>query len=97
MSKVRKKRRKRNPFLDDEAESDGDGHFEENSEDSDENLEGFINDSEDESENNFALRKKVKIELNRVALQKFIENQDNSALEEIGISFVYSTANDLLK
>ena len=93
---IRKKRRKRNPFLDDEAESDGDDQYEETNEDLDADLEGFIDNSEEESENNFDLRKKVEIELNRVELQKFLESRNNSELEEMGLSFVYSTVTDLV-
>ena len=93
---IRKKRRKRNPFLDDEAESDGDDQYEETNEDLDADLEGFIDNSEEESENNFDLRKKVEIELNRVELQKFLESRNNSDLEEMGLSFVYSTVTDLV-
>ena len=94
--KVRTKRRKRNPFLDDEAESDGDGENEKNDEDSNADLDGFIDDSADESETNFELRKQVEIELNREALKKFIESQETSDLEEMGLSFVYSLPSDLV-
>ena len=95
--KIRKKRRKRNPFLDDEAESDGEDKDEETNEDLDADLEGFIDDSDDESQTNYELRKKVEIELNRVELQKFLESRNNSDLEEMGLRFVYSTITDLVK
>ena len=93
--KVRTKRKKRNPFLDDEAESDGDGENEID-EDSDADLDGFIDDSVNESETNFDLRKQVEIELNREALKKFIVSQETSDLEEMGLSFVYSLPSDLV-
>ena len=83
--------------MDDEAESDGDDQYEETNEDLDADLEGFIDDSEEECENNFNLRKKVEIELNRVELQKFLESRNNSDLEEMGLSFVYSTVTDLVR
>ena len=83
--------------MDDEAESDGEDQCEETNEDLDADLEGFIDDSEEESENNFDLRKKVEIELNRVALEKFLKSRNDSDLEEMGLSFVYSTTSDLVK
>ena len=83
--------------MDDEAESDGEDQCEETNEDLDADLEGFIDDSEEESENNFNLRKKVEIELNRVALEKFLKSRNDSDFEEMGLSFVYSTTSDLVK
>ena len=83
--------------MDDEAESDGEDQCEETNEDLDADLEGFIDDSEEESENNFDLRKKVEIELNRVALEKFLKSRNDSDFEEMGLSFVYSTTSDLVK
>ena len=83
--------------MDDEAESDGEDQCEETNEDLDADLEGFIDDSEEESENDFDLRKKVEIELNRVALEKFLKSRNDSDFEEMGLSFVYSTTSDLVK
>ena len=83
--------------MDDEAESDGEDKDEETNEDLDADLEGFIDDSDDETQTNYELRKKVEIELNRVELQKFLESRNNSELEEMGLRFVYSTTTDLVK
>ena len=83
--------------MDDEAESDGEDKDEETHEDLDADLEGFIDDSDDETQTNYELRKKVEIELNRVELQKFLETRNNSELEEMGLRFVYSTTTDLVK
>lgn len=83
--------------MDDEADSDGADDDEETLEDLDSDLEGFIDDSEEVSEPNFDLRKKVEIELNGIALLKFLETQEPSVLNAIGLSFVYSRAKDLVK
>lgn len=83
--------------MNDEAESDGEDKDEETNEDLDADLEGFIDDSDDETQTNYEMRKKVEIELNRVELQKFLESRNNSELEEMGLRFVYSTTTDLVK
>lgn len=83
--------------MDDEAESDGEDDAENSQEDLDVDLEGFIDDSGDDTEINFDLRKKVEIEINRVALQKYLETQEKSALEDMGLSFIYSLPADLVK
>ena len=91
-----RKRRKKNQFLDDEADGDGRISDEENSDEFDEDLDGFIDDSENNPEADFELHKKVEIELNKVALRKFLEAQDTSTLEEMGIGFIYSKPSDLV-
>ena len=93
----RRKKRKRNPFLDDEAEHDGQCSDDDNDCNSDADLSDFIDDSEDFTENNFPINKKVEIEVNKENLLKFLKGQTKRELEHIGLGFVYSHPNDLFK
>ena len=83
--------------MDDEAEADGGNFNDDNSDDMDTDMEDFIDDNSDNlSEPDFDLRKKVEIELNRVALRKFLEAQEDTTLKEIGMGFIYSKPSDLM-
>ena len=95
---VRKKRRKTNPFIDDEADDDNNDSCsaDENDADSDGNLDGFIDDSEEPVLNDFDLNKQVEIEINREKLLKFLADQTSRDLEQMGLSFVYSHPEDLV-
>ena len=81
--------------MDDEAEGEGDNSNDDNSDGLDSDMEDFIDDDSNLSEPDFELRKKVEIELNRVAVRKFLEAQEDSFLKEIGIGFIYSKPSDL--
>lgn len=93
---VRKKRRKKNPFLDDEAENDGEYSDDDDDEDLDDDLEGFIDDSEVTSSNDFGKHKKIEIQLNRENLLQYLSRQTSHDLEKIGLTFIYSHPTDLL-
>ena len=93
---IRKKRRKKNPFLDDEAENDDECSDDDDGEDMDNDLEGFIDDSEETSLNDFGMNKKIEIQLNRENLLKYLTCQSSRDLEKIGLTFVYSHPMDLL-
>ena len=47
-------------------------------------------------ENNFNLQKKIEIEINREVLLKYLEGLNESAWDNIGISFIYSKPADLI-
>ena len=82
--------------MNDEAEGDDGVSDEENSDESDGDLDDFIDDSDNMTEADYELHKKVEIELNKVALRKFLEAQEISSLEEMGIGFIYSKPSDLV-
>ena len=92
-----RKKRKRNPFLDDEAEDDGPCSDDDNDGYSDAELSDFIDDSGDFTENNFTKNKKVEIEVNKENLLKFLNGQTKQELEHMGLVFVYSHPQDLFK
>ena len=96
---VRKKRRKTNPFIDDEADDDNNDSCsaDDDDADSDGNLDGFIDDSEEPEMNDFEMNKKVEIELNREKLLKFLADQTTRDLEQMGLSFVYSHPEELVQ
>ena len=93
----RRKKRRRNPFLDDEAELDGQCSDDDNDDNLDADLSDFIDDSEDLTENNFGLQKKIEMEINKENLLKFLESQTKRELEQMGLGFVYSHPTDLVK
>ena len=82
--------------MNDEAEGDDGVSDQENSDESDGDLDDFIDDSDNMTEADYELHKKVEIELNKVALRKFLEAQEISSLEEMGIGFIYSKPSDLV-
>lgn len=92
----RRKRRRRNPFLDDEAELDGQCSDDDNDDNLDADLSDFIDDS-DLTENNFGMHKKIEMEINKENLLKFLESQTKRELEQMGLGFVYSHPTDLVK
>lgn len=95
---MRRKKRKKNPFLDDEAELDGACSDDENDEDLDGDLDGFIDDSETFHDENFHdFNKKIEIELNRERLLEFLTDKTKHDLEAMGLRFVYSHPSHLLK
>ena len=96
---VRKKRKKSNPFIDDEANgsSDDTASDGESDADSDGNLDGFIDDSEEVHENDFEMNKKTEIQVNRDNVLKFLSEQTESALQKMGLAFVYSHPEDLFE
>lgn len=93
---IRKKRRKKNPFLDDEAENDGQCSDDDDSDDLDDDLDGFIDDSAETNSNDFDMHKKIEIQLNRENLLQFLSIKSSGDLEKIGLTFVYSSPTDLL-
>lgn len=93
---IRKKRRKKNPFLDDEAANDDECSDDDDGEDLDDDLDGFIDDSEETSSNDFGTHKKIEIQLNRENLLQYLSRQTSRDLEKIGLTFVYSHPTDLL-
>ena len=92
----RRQRRRRNPFLDDEAELDGQCSDDDNDDNLDADLSDFIDDS-DLTENNFGMHKKIEMEINKENLLKFLESQTKRELEQMGLEFVYSHPTDLVK
>ena len=92
----RRKKRKRNPFIDDEADIDGSCSGDENDDDMDD-MQSFIDDSEVIKENDFHMTKRIEVELNRENLLKFLAGQTKSALAQIGLDFVYSHPQDIFK
>ena len=94
---IQRKRRRKNPFLDDEAEFDGSCSDDEPEEIFDADLADFIDDSEDLTANDFRMNKTVEIDLNRENLLQFLTEQTKHDLEQIGLRFVYSHPTDLFK
>ena len=93
----RPKRRKKNPFIDDEAEYDGESSDEQQDDELDIDLDGFIDDSDFIDQNQFATNKRIEIELNHESLLKFLDSQTKDDLENMGLRFVYSHPSDLLR
>ena len=92
-----KKRRKQNPFLDDEAECDETDGSNDELEPTDADSQ-FIDDSEIERDNeNINAERKKELDMNKIALLTYFEQMSNDELANIGMKFDLTKIEDLLQ
>ena len=93
----RKRSKRRNCFLDDEAE-DTVGE-DSDSEDSDEgDLSDFIDDTIDNNgDDDYESRKKLEIQKNKIKLSNYIASLSDTEQTLIGLSFAYTNIDDIFE
>ena len=95
MLQIKRKKKKKCPFLDDEAEIHNACSSEESTDAHSSDLD-FIDDSEEFTiDKNFNSRKEREIAVNREKLKQFLESLDETIICEIGFDFSFSNLSDI--